>query len=46
MSTRSLGVQAGDTTKPVTVVVTAEWSTAPPPNSIKTTSGTIRRTSH
>jgi hypothetical protein len=40
------GVQAGDTTKPLTVVVTAEWSTASPSNSIKTTSGTIRRTSH
>ena len=40
------GAPAGDTTQPVTVVVTAQWGTASSLNTIKTTSGTIRRTSH
>ena len=37
---------AGDTTQPVTVVVTAQWGAASTSNAVRTTSGTIRRTSH
>ncbi|HEX6931519.1 MAG TPA: right-handed parallel beta-helix repeat-containing protein [Streptosporangiaceae bacterium] len=40
------GAAAGDTTQPVTVVVTAQWSKASTSNAVRTTSGTIRRTSH
>jgi Pectate lyase superfamily protein len=40
------GVAVGDTTRPVAVVVTAQWSKASASNAIRTTSGTIRRTSH
>jgi hypothetical protein len=39
------GVAAGDTTQPVTVVVTAQWRAASTSNAVRTTSGTIRRTS-